>query len=56
MTLIVLALIVAFFIGLNCFYNISGLICYVAGIEESNKIGSFKQYVEDNRAYDESEF
>lgn len=55
MLLIILALVVVSLIALNCFYNISGLLCYIAGFKGS-ECDAFVRRCEEMRSLTDADF
>lgn len=56
MILIVLALFAALLVALNCFYNLSGLFCYVVGVKNSDSRDAFVRRSEEMVCFDDSDF
>lgn len=55
MVLIVLALIVVALVALNCFYDVSGLLCYVAGVK-GPAYDNFARRREEVKPFSDSDF
>ncbi len=62
MTLIILAIFAAFLVALNCFYNLSALVCYVwhgsddRFIKDVESKLSIRRYEEENYVFNDSDF
>ena len=56
MFLIVLALIGVVLVALNCFYNLSGLFCYVTGMGKNFSADSVERFAQENYRFDDSDF